>query len=78
MAHDEEVFDSIEAIRAHYYPTSAKLLQVDTEELLEFPERLADESLRTISRITAASKRKAGEPGTARDAKKGTRRAGRN
>jgi hypothetical protein len=73
---DEEVFDSIEAVRAHYYPESAPLLEVKSNELLEFPRRLSEESLKMIQRIAAAAvgrsrSQAGGEEGVPQPSRKG-------
>jgi hypothetical protein len=50
-----EEFDSIDAIRAHFYPESSKLLDVSSSEVLEFPHRMSQEALDAIRKIAEDS-----------------------
>jgi hypothetical protein len=47
----KDTFDSIEAVRAHYYPNSVGLLRPRSN--IKFPKKLSEESLRVIERIAA-------------------------
>ena len=43
---DKQTFDSIGEIRAHFYPQSANLLELPADEVIQFPEQLADDAKR--------------------------------
>ncbi len=55
MTDKQETYTSIEEIRARFYPMSAPLVDLDPEELVDFPAQLAEESLRTIEQIAASA-----------------------
>jgi hypothetical protein len=67
---DEEVFNSLDAVRARYYPDGAPLLDIDQKELLEFPKRLSEKSLEVVQRLTRKAVRE-DSPGSQGSVSKG-------
>jgi hypothetical protein len=51
MPNEGGEYKSIEEVRSAFYPHSASMLNLEKEDILEFPTNLADESLQTIERI---------------------------
>ncbi len=55
MPDEGSEYKSIEEVRSSLYPRSAAILDLEKEEVLEFPANLTDESLQAVERIAKRS-----------------------